>query len=133
MSLIARLRQSRRRRPATANARHRRLLQAQDPRLLLNRLFLSGVLVSEPQSHDGADGEPATFLVVAFPAPGTSITCDQVELTNCEVEVPTHVARRCHSDLRAGESIFLTGQLRGEGSVVATEIHSGSVAPPEEA
>lgn len=135
MSHISRLRFHRGtgRSTETRDSRYRRLVEDQDPRLLLNRLFLSGVIISEPRGHNGAYGTPALLLMVAFPVPGASATVDEVEVTHCEVEIPDHVARDCRGDLRAGESIFLTGQLRGEGSVVATEIHPGSVAPPREA
>ncbi len=100
-------------------------LQGQDPRLVLNRLFLSGVLVADPQSDQGRDGEPVTLLLVAFPAPDARNTEERLEVASCEVEVPEHVAGHQTAGLRAGGSVFITGQLNGGGGVIATEIHAG--------
>jgi hypothetical protein len=100
-------------------------LQGRDPRLVLNRLFLSGVLVADPQGDEGRDGEPVTLLLIAFPAPDTRDAEERVETASCEVEVPGPVAERYGTRLRAGDSIFVTGQLSGGGGVIATEIHSG--------
>jgi hypothetical protein len=101
-------------------------LQSQDPRLVLNRLFLSGVLVADPQRDEGRDGEPVTLLLVAFPAPDAKETEQRLETASCEVEVPASVAGRYGKKLQAGDSIFITGRLSGGGGVIATEIHSGS-------
>lgn len=100
-------------------------LQGQDSRLLLNRLFLSGVLTADPQKDEGRDGNPVTLLLVAFPAPDAKDTEERVETASCEVEVPQHVVGRHANELRAGGSIFITGQLSGGGGIIATEIHSG--------
>jgi hypothetical protein len=100
-------------------------LQGQDARLILNRVFLSGVLAADPQSDDGRDGEPVTLLLVAFPAPDTPETRERVETASCEIEVPAPVTQRYGEELRAGASIFITGRLSGGGGVIATEIHSG--------
>jgi Single-strand binding protein family len=100
-------------------------LQGQDPRLVLNRLFLSGVLAADPQRDEGRDGEPVTLLLVAFPAPDARDSSERVETASCEVEVPHPVAERYGRELRAGDAIFVTGQLSGGGGVVATEVHSG--------
>jgi hypothetical protein len=64
-------------------------------------------------------------LLVAFPAPDAKDTLERTETASCEIEVPLDVAGRCGTQLRAGESIFVTGQLSGGGGVIATEIHSG--------
>jgi Single-strand binding protein family len=99
-----------------------------DPRLVLNRLFLSGVLAAEPQRDVGRDGDSVTLLLVAFPAPDKRIQ-ERPETASCEIEVPARVAERHRGDLHAGDSIFITGQLSGGGGVIATEIHSGP--PPD--
>ena len=97
----------------------------QEPQGGLNRVYLSGVLAADPQSDKGRDGNPVTLLLVAFPAPDAKDTEEWTETASCEVEVPERVVR-CHpKELRAGGSIFLTGQLSGGGGVIATEIHSG--------
>lgn len=100
-------------------------LQGHDPRLLLNRLFLSGVLAADPQVDKGRDGETVTLLLVAFPAPDPSDAGRALETASCEVEVPARVSVRQARELRAGGPIFITGQLNGGGGVVATEIHTG--------
>ncbi len=100
-------------------------LRGQDPRLVLNRLFLSGILAAEPQKDTGRDGGPVTLLLVAFPAPDARDTRERLETASCEIEVPDQVADRYGKTLRAGGSIFITGQLSGGGGVIATEIHSG--------
>ena len=105
--------------------------QGQDSRLVLNRLFLSGVLVDDPKKDVGRDGEPVTLLLIAFPAPDAKDTTERAETASCEVEVPTSVAERHSEKLRARDSIFITGQLSGGGGVIATEIHSGP--PPDQA
>lgn len=99
----------------------------QDPRLLLNRLFLSGVLVADPQEDIGRDGEAVTLLLIAFPAPDSSGP-GTLETASCEVEVPTRIFVRYAKELRAGGPIFITGQLNGGGGVIATEIHTGPLA-----
>jgi hypothetical protein len=100
-------------------------LQGQDPRLDVNRLFLSGILVADPQRDEGRDGAPITLLLVAFPAPDTPETRERPEAASCEVEVPEHVAEHRRGELRAGVAILITGQLSGGGGVIATEIRSG--------
>jgi single-stranded DNA-binding protein len=97
---------------------------------VLNRLFLSGIVVADPQRDEGRDGNPVTLLLVAFPAPDSRDTVEGVETASCEVEVPEHVVAHHPKELRAGVSVFITGQLSGGGGVVATEIHSG---PPADA
>ena len=103
-------------------------LQGQDSRLDLNRLFLSGVLIAEPVKEKGRDGSPVTVLLVAFRDPKASGTEEQSTTTSREVEVPADVAKK-HGQLKAGESIFITGQLSGDGGVIASEVHSGP--PPD--
>jgi len=105
-------------------------LQGQDPRLELNRLFLSGVLVADPQEDEGRDGEPVTLLLVAFPAPDSADTQERSETASCEVEVPERVADRHGEQLQAGNAVFITGQLSGGGGVIATELHFGP--PPDQ-
>jgi hypothetical protein len=100
-------------------------LQGQEPRLVLNRLFLSGILVADPQVDEGRDGDAVALLLVAFPAPDARDTQEQTEVAICEIEVPGDVMDKCGKELLAGESIFVTGQLNGGGGVIATEIHSG--------
>jgi len=100
-------------------------LQGHDPRLALNRLFLSGVLVADPQRDEGRDGEPVLLLLIAFPAPDARDTQELVETASCEVEVPVPVATRFGTKLHPGDSIFVTGQISGGGGVIATELHSG--------
>ncbi len=107
-------------------------LRGQDPRLALNRLFLSGILVDDPQRDKGRDGGPVTLLLVAFPPPDARGTQERSEAASCEIEVPDQVAERYARQLRAGGSIFITGQLSGGGGVIATEIHSGSPPPDQD-
>jgi hypothetical protein len=105
--------------------------QGQNPRLQLNRLFLSGILAADPRRDEARDGRPVTLLLVAFPAPDSSDTAEAPETASCEVEVPEHVDLGRPEELRAGASIFVTAQLNGGGGVLATEVHSGP--PPESA
>jgi hypothetical protein len=105
--------------------------QSQSSRSGVNRLYLSGVLAADPQRDKGRDGEPVALLLVAFPAPDDSESTERPETASCEVEVPRQVAEVHSEELRAGRSIFITGQLSGGGGVIATEIRSGP--PPEEA
>jgi primosomal replication protein N len=100
-------------------------LQGRDSRLVLNRLFLSGVLAADPQQDEGRDGDPVLLLLIAFPAPDARDGAERLETASCEVEVPGSLAERHGKKLRAGDSIFITGQLSGGGGVVAVEIHSG--------
>jgi hypothetical protein len=104
-------------------------LQDLDSRLLLNRLFLSGVLIADPLEDEGRDGRAVTLLLVAFPAPDMADTIRAPETASCEVEVPVEVIGRHAKRLRAGASIFIAGQLNGGGGVIATEIHSGPPRP----
>jgi hypothetical protein len=104
--------------------------QGQDPRLQLNRLFLSGVLAADPQRDEGRDGEPVTLLLVAFPAPDSADTRERAEIASCEIEVPAGVADRHGEELRAGDAVFITGQLSGGGGVIATELHLGPAPGP---
>jgi single-stranded DNA-binding protein len=105
-------------------------LQGQDARLVINRLFLSGILAANPQKDQGRDGNPVTLLLVAFPAPDARDSEERLETASCEVEAPASVAERYVGKLRAGDSIFVTGQLSGGGGMIAIEIHSGP--PPRE-
>jgi hypothetical protein len=135
MSFLPRLRQSCRSdalrgHPSSVGAAG--ALQGQDSRLVLNRLFLSGILATDPQVDEGRNGDPVTLLLIAFPAPDAKDTQERMETASCEVEVPSSVAERHSKKLRAGESIFVTGQLTGGGGVIATEIHSGP-APEQRA
>jgi single-stranded DNA-binding protein len=93
-------------------------------------VYLSGVLAADPQRDRGRDGEPVALLLVAFPAPDDSGGAERPETASCEVEVPRRVAEVHSEELRAGRSVFITGQLSGGGGVIATEIHSGP--PPGE-
>jgi single-stranded DNA-binding protein len=93
-------------------------------------VYLSGVLAADPQRDQGRDGEPVALLLVAFPAPDDSASAERPETASCEVEVPERVAEVHSEELRAGGSIFITGQLSGGGGVIASEIHSG---PPPDA
>jgi Single-strand binding protein family len=95
-----------------------------------NRLFLSGILAADPQRDRGRDGEPVALLLVAFPAPDDSQSAERRETASCEVEVPTRVVELHSEELRAGRSVFITGQLTGGGGVIATEIQTGP--PPGE-
>lgn len=106
-------------------------LRAQDSRLALNLVHLSGVLAADPIEDKGRDGEPVALLLIAFPAPDARETQERVETASCEAEVPAEVSRKHGGLLRAGDSIFLTGQLSGGGGVIATELHSGP--PPDQA
>jgi single-stranded DNA-binding protein len=99
-------------------------LQGQDPRLSLNRLYLSGVLVADPQRDKGRDGEPVALLLLAFRAPDDSENAERPETASCEIEVPEDLAEVHSEELRAGGSILIVGQLNGGGGVIATEIHS---------
>lgn len=105
-------------------------LPGQDPRLAINRLFLSGVLAADPQRDRGREGDPVTLLLLAFPAPDARDTEERAETASCEVEVPSRVSEKHGKRLRAGESVFVTGQLSGGGGVIATEIHTGP--PPDD-
>jgi Single-strand binding protein family len=100
-------------------------LRGEDSRLVLNRLFLSGILAADSHEDEGRDGQPVTLLLIAFPAPDAKNTEERVETASCEIEVPGSLADRHGEKLRAGNSIFITGQLSGGGGVVATEIHAG--------
>jgi hypothetical protein len=100
-------------------------LHGQDPRLALNRLFLSGILAADPFQDEGRDGSTVTLLLVAFPAPDARDSTERPETASCEVEVPGPVAERYAKKLRARDAVFVTGQLSGGGGVIATEIHSG--------
>jgi hypothetical protein len=55
-------------------------------------VYLSGVLVADPQRDKGRDGRPVALLLVAFPAPDDSDSAERPETASCEVEVPDHVA-----------------------------------------
>jgi len=94
----------------------------------LNRLYLSGVLAADPQRDRGRDGEPVALLLVAFPAPDDSAGAEKPETASCEVEVPERVAEIHSEELRAGRSVFVTGQLSGGGGVIATEVRTGPPA-----
>lgn len=96
-----------------------------DLRLVLNHLFISGVLAADPRQDKGRNGEPVTLLLVAFPAPDPSDTQERLETASCEVEVPERVVDRHDKELRAGNAVFIVGQLSGGGGVIATELHSG--------
>lgn len=100
-------------------------LQGQDLERGVNRVHLSGVLAADPLRDMGRDGEPVALLLLAFPAPDDCETAERPETASCELEVPEHVAEVHSEKLRAGASIFITGQLSGGGGVIATEIHSG--------
>ena len=94
-------------------------------------MYLSGVLAADSQRDKGRDGKPVTLLLIAFPAPDAKDTEERTETASCEVEAPEHVAEVHSEELRAGRSVFITGQLSGGGGVIATEIHSGP--PPDQA
>jgi hypothetical protein len=106
-------------------------LNGLDPRLALNRLYLSGVLAADPIEDKGRDGDPVALLLIAFPAPDAKDTQERAETASCEIEVPLGVSKGHAKKLRAGEPIFVTGQLSGGGGVIATELHSGP--PPDQA
>ncbi len=128
MSLFPRLRQACRREhrgAAAAAAPGTRARQGPDPRLGLNRAFLSGVLADDPRRDRDRNGDPVLLLMVAFPAPDTRESRPGVEPALQEIEVPEQVAGRHRGELRLGESIFVTGPLSGGGGIIATEIHSG--------
>lgn len=97
----------------------------QDPRLELNRVFLSGVLADDPQVDIGRDGEALMLLMIAFPAPDSRDTQRPPETAISEIEVPAEVLERHGRKPRVGETIFVTAQLSGGGGVLATELHSG--------
>jgi hypothetical protein len=79
---------------------------------------------------EGRDGSPVTLLLIAFPAPDARNAQERLETASCEIEVPDRVVERHREKLRAGDAIFVTGQLSGGGGVMATEIHRGP--PPGE-
>lgn len=106
------------------------VLQGQDPRLGVNRVFLSGVVAAAPQKDVGRDGEPVTLLLVAFPAPDTPDTREHPEAASCEIEVPEKAPGCPATELRAGVPILITGQLTGGGGVLAREIHPGPAPEP---
>jgi len=86
----------------------------------LNRLFLSGVLADHPQPDRDRNGDPVTFLLIAFPAPDSSDTRERIETASCEIEVPEPVTEHHGTKkLRTGASIFITGQLSGGGGILA--------------
>jgi hypothetical protein len=66
-----------------------------------------------------------TLLLIAFPAPEARDSEERPETASCEVEVPGSLVERHARELRAGDSIFIAGQLSGGGGVLAVEIHSG--------
>lgn len=79
-------------------------LQGPGPRFDLNRVYLSGILIAEPQPDKGRDGEPVTLLLIAFPAPDSVETRERLEVASCEVEVPEQVVEGHREELRAGGS-----------------------------
>jgi hypothetical protein len=81
--------------------------------------------VADPQRDKGRDGEPVLLLLIAFPAPDPLETTPRAETAICEVEVPAPLAEEHRTELRAGESIFITGRLTGGGGIRASEVHSG--------
>jgi hypothetical protein len=62
-----------------------------NPRLQLNRLFLSRILAADPRRDESRGGKPVTLLMVAFPTPDPSDNAEATETACCEVEVPEHV------------------------------------------
>jgi hypothetical protein len=115
-----------RRRSTTAIAS---ALQDEDSRLLLNRLFLSGILAEKPSEGEDRGGEPVTFLLIAFFAPDRKDTEERPAVASCEIEVPEQVMKKHGGKLEVGDAVFITGQLSGGAGVIATELHSGR--PPE--
>jgi hypothetical protein len=105
-------------------------LQGQDSRFVLNRLFLSGILVADPLRDRDRNGDPTTCLMIAFRAPDARDTQELAETAYCEVEASDPVSEKHGKKLRAGNAVFITGQLNGGGGVIATEIHSGP--PPDQ-
>lgn len=103
----------------TAGAPHGRL-----PRQM-NTVYLSGVLAADTQLDKGRDGEPVTLLLIAFAAPDPLDTDERPAMASQEVEVPRRVVAKHRGELRAGESIFIAGQLNGGGGILATEVHTG--------
>lgn len=97
-------------------------LQDHDSRLLLNRLFLSGVLIADPQRDKDRNGDPTTCLTIAFPAPDAK---EPSETALCEIEVPDPVSEQHGKGPQAGDVVFITGQMSGGGGVIATAVHSG--------
>ena len=91
---------------------------------MVNDLVLTGILAADPATDEGRDGEPVTLLLVAFPAPDSK-DLREPEAACCEVEVPGHVADLAGHELRAGESIHVTGHLSGGGGVIASEVRPG--------
>jgi Single-strand binding protein family len=98
----------------------------------LNRVYLSGVLAADPQRDKGRDGEPVFLLLIAFPAPDPLETTPRAETAICEVEIPAPLAEEHRTELRAGESILITGCLTGGGGVLVSELHSGPAPDPSE-
>ena len=99
-------------------------LRGQDPALGVNCLFLAGVLATDPLEDQDREGKPITLLLIVFPAPDSKDTADHLETASCEVEVPDPVVQRYSQKLRAGVSIFITGQLSGGGGILARELDS---------
>jgi hypothetical protein len=86
---------------------------------VVNRAVLSGVISAEPQRDMSCDGDPITVLLVAFTAPDEkthwSVGC-------CEVEVLDEIADPHREELRAGESVLVSGQRTGTGGLWATSL-----------
>jgi len=100
-----------------------RALEVAQTELGLNSVFLSGVLIAEPQEDKDRRGEPVTLLLVAFlveEQPG-----EGEEMASCEVEVPDAVAAEAGGELRAGAAVVVTGILNGGGGVWASLLRSG--------
>lgn len=98
-------------------------LRAQDELLAVNRLFLSGVLAADPVEDKDLDGNPVTLLLIVFTAPDSGKTRG---LLMREIEVPEGVTRRHGKTLRAGDWVYVSGQLNGgDSGIVATEIRQG--------
>lgn len=97
----------------------------QEMRLEINRLFLTGILLADPQDGEGPEGEPVSVLLMAFPAPNPDGTAEQIEIATCEVEVSERVIESHVEKLQAGSSVAITGQIRDGGGVIATVLHSG--------
>jgi hypothetical protein len=94
-----------------------------------NHVVLTGALAADPRRDQSRGGDPVTLLLIAFHAPDASEAEHLRASAVCEIEVPSAVVKNSQTQLRAGESLLVAGQLTGGGGILATHLSTG---PPVE-